>query len=80
MTTIIRPHRPIAHRVARRHVRGGLIAEVPDDKDFSAICSAGGLSAFDVRRLILNRYGIRVLSIVFRAREAAPGEHYGLTR
>lgn len=66
------PHRTIAHRVARRHVHGGLIAEVPDEEDFSAIYSDGGLiAASDVRRLILNRYGIRVVSVVFRARDAA---------
>jgi hypothetical protein len=66
--------RPIAHRVARRHVHVGLIAEVPDDEDFSAMYSDGGLiAACDVRRLILNRYGIRVVSVVFRARDTAPG-------
>ncbi|MGD0679733.1 MAG: hypothetical protein ABSC94_30475 [Polyangiaceae bacterium] len=60
--------RPIALRVAQRH------AELPPDQGPTVVYSDGGvITVDDAKRLIRDHYGIRIVSLVFRADEAADG-------
>jgi hypothetical protein len=68
MTTIIRPHRPIAHRVARRHAT----SEPPDETRLSLTCSDRLIAADDVSRTIYDQLG-RNIGVVFRTDTAGDG-------
>ncbi len=73
MSTTMSSRRAVAHRVARRHLFGNLIAELHDDEDFAVVYSDGGvITGDDIVRLLEDRKG-RSISVVFRTGEVAPG-------